>query len=155
MAAASWEMLEAGRAFNRLKPMFPKGTWLARLKMEEYRSGHSVRSLQDYMKAAREADAKNEEVRAFAKATDPGAVAVTEAGEQAAHKVADAISATELNSTAKPRTKNPPRKSPPLLEGRFHLPLYLSGDEKKASKQIILLVEHDMPIPICHLWNHK
>ena len=137
LADTSRGILVAGRAFNKLKPMFPKGTWLPRLKLEAERSGHSVRSIQEYMKAAKEADAKNAGLRVFAKATDPKAVAITEAGERAAQKVADAITATELTDTTEPKTKKPPRKSPPLKNGRFQLPLYLTGDEKKASKQML------------------
>ena len=137
LADTSRGILVAGRAFNKLKRMFPKGTWLPRLKMEAEKSGHSVRSIQEYMKAAKEADAKNAKPRVFAKAIDPQAVVMTEAGERAAQKVADAITATELTGTTELKTKKPPRKSPPLLDGRFHLPLYLTGDEKKASKQML------------------
>ena len=136
LAAASWDMLEAGRALNRLKPMFPKGTWLVRLEIEHQRSGHSVRSLQDYMKAARKADAKNAEVRVFAKATDPKAVAIEKAGEAAEQKVKEAITAGELLGPTGPKAKSS-RKSPPLKNGTFNLPLYLTGKDKEASKRAV------------------
>jgi hypothetical protein len=136
LAAASWDMLEAGRAFNRLRPMFLKGTWMARLKMEEHRSGHSVRSLQEYMKAAREADAKNAELRVFAKATDPTAVAIEKAGEAAEQKVKEAITAGELLGPTGPKAKSS-RKSPPLKDGIFNFPMRLTGKEKEASKRAL------------------
>lgn len=137
LADASAGILVAGRAFNELKPMVPRGAWVPRLKKEAERSGHSVRSIQEYMKAAKEGDAKNAGLRALAKATDPKAVAVMEAGEHAAEAVADAITAAELTGKTELKTKKPPRKSPPLLDGPFQLPLYLTGGEKKASKQML------------------
>ncbi len=137
LADTSRGILVAGRAFNRLKPMFPKGTWLPRLKMEAERSGHSIRSIQEYMKAAKEDDAKNAELRVFAKSTDPQAVALTEAGEQAKQRVADAITATELTDTTEPKTKKPPRKSPVRLDGIYRLPLPMTGDEKDATDELM------------------
>jgi len=136
LAAASWDILEAGRALNWLKPMFPKGTWLARLKMEADRTGYKVRTLQDYMKAAWEADAKNAEVRAFAKPTDAKAVAIEKASEAAEQKVKQAITAGDLVGPTGPKAKIS-RKSPPLKDGTFNLPLRLTGKEKEASKRAL------------------
>jgi len=175
--------LTAGRAFNALKPMFKKGTWLARLELEASRSGHSVRSIQEYMKAAKEADAKNAKLRAFAKATDKQSLDIKAAGEQAEKQVEAAITANELVSVVIPPPQNPTneqsidieaggeqpekqvetaiatnhltpdsgppqpakprRKSPPLGDGNFNLPLHLTGKEKEASKQ--LLVSQNWP----------
>jgi hypothetical protein len=137
LAAASWDMEEAGRALNRLKPMFrKKGTWGSRLEMEHQRSGHSVRSLQEYMKAAKEADAKNAELRVFAKATDTTAVAIEKAGEAAEQKVKEAITAGELVGPTGPAVKRS-RKSPPLKDGIFNFPMCLTGKEKEASKRAV------------------
>jgi hypothetical protein len=136
LAAATWDHLEAGRALNRLKPMFPKGTWLARLKMEADRSGYKVRTLQDYMKAAWEADAKNAEVRVFAKATNAKAVDSEKASKAAEQKVNATIAAGDLVGPTGPTAKSS-RKSPALKDGTFNLPLPLTGKAKEASKRAL------------------
>lgn len=138
LADTSRGTLVAGRAYNKLKTMFKKGAWLPWLAVEGTRTGHSIRSIQQYMKAAKEADAENEKLRVLPKATDAQAVAIRTAGAQAAQRVADAITATDLRSgTAEPRTKKPPRKSPPRLDGMYHLPLNMTGAEKDATDQLV------------------
>jgi hypothetical protein len=127
----------AGRAYNKLKPMFPKGKWLPWLQVESARVGHSIRSLQDYMLAAKKADAKNANVRVFAKATDQQATAIKEAVAKAETRVEAAITANDLTPGIVPTKPNRPRRqSPPRLDGIYRLPLPMTGDEKDAMDEL-------------------
>jgi hypothetical protein len=129
--------LVAGRAFNKLKPMFPKGKWLPRLQVESARVGRSIRSIQECMLAAKKADAENANVRVFAQATDPQATAIKEAVAKAEKQVEAAITANDLTpDIVPPKPNKPRRKSPPRLDGVYRLPLPMTGDEKDAMDEL-------------------
>jgi hypothetical protein len=120
--------LAAGRAYNQLKPFFPHGEWVPFLKNEAASFGLSFRTLQEFMRMARESDAlvKKEKSASFGQADDPQAKAITNANETA--KATRAQIEEQLSSPVKSqstRNTNRHRKA-----GIYRLPLSLTGQQK-------------------------
>jgi hypothetical protein len=79
--------LELGRTFLRIKATFPHGRWESFYE-EKFGPSHvSLRTVQRWMRMARKADAKNDSMTFFEPATDPGAVKIRNATEQAKAEV--------------------------------------------------------------------
>ena len=120
--------LAAGRAYNQLRPFFPHGEWVPFLKAEAARAGLSFRTLQEFMRMARENDAlvKKEKSASFRQADDPQAKAITNANETA--KATRAQIEEQLPSpvnSQSTRNTNRHRKA-----GIYRLPLSLTGQQK-------------------------
>lgn len=68
--------LEAGRNYEELRPLFTYGTWLPFLKSEASMFGLSYRTIQDFMKQARETDNPEKYAKsAHCVAEDPNTIA--------------------------------------------------------------------------------
>jgi hypothetical protein len=125
--------LEAGRAYNDLKPLFAHGEWIPFLKAEAALFGLSFRTLQEYMRMANEADerAKKEIPAFFPPATDPENQAINDATEQAQGAVDEAIQrSAEVSMPEHNREVDRPRRKRVRLGGTYRLPLFLTGDQK-------------------------
>jgi len=120
--------LAAGRAYNELKSFFPHGKWLPFLKAEAARFGLSFRTLQEYMRMAREHDAlvKKEKSASFGKADDPQAQAISSANKRAKATRGQIDEQLPSIVTAPSNRKiNRNRKA-----GIYRLPLSLTGQQK-------------------------
>jgi hypothetical protein len=123
--------LEAGRTYNKLKPLFVHGDWIPFLEAEGALVGLSLRTLQEYMRRAHEADevAKKEDPAFFPPATDFQAQAVKEATRKARASVVRAGKAFPKLATSEPnwKTIKPQKKR---IDGIYRVPLVLTGDQK-------------------------
>jgi hypothetical protein len=124
--------IELGRVFNQIKALVGHGNWRAYYEATFAPAGVAFRTAQEYMRLANEADAiqKNANSALFPPATDPQAVAVNAASEQAKQDVAraTAVAAATAPTVAKPARKT--RKSRLRLNGSYNLPLFLTGEQK-------------------------
>lgn len=118
----------AGRAYNKLKPFHPHGDWVPFLKTEAARVGISFRTLQEYMRMAREKDdlLKKEKSAHFGEADDPYAQSIRSGNERAktTRTQTDQQLASPANSTSNKKS-NTRRKA-----GIYRLPLSLTGLQK-------------------------
>jgi hypothetical protein len=98
--------LEAGRIYVELKPYFPYRTWLPFLKAEAEVVGLNYRTIQSYMKLARETDNPQKYAKsAYCKAEDPNSIA---------RKLGDAIAekeAEEAKAAAAKHAQHEPGQS--------------------------------------------
>lgn len=108
--------LELGRVFNQLKKILGHGTWLHHFKETFKSSGISLRTCENYMRAAREADSK------FARFSN-----LKPANDEAAQEIEDATQRAEAELGALP-SPNKLRQTARL----YQLPLHLTKDERDA-----------------------
>jgi hypothetical protein len=131
--------LEAGRAYNELKPLFKHGTWIPFLEAEAAQFGISVRTIQDHMARAKRDDEqlKNAESALFTPATDQWASEMNAAGEIAAQAVAAAIGGDAERPA--PNKSRPARAGKVRLDGNFKLRLWLTVDQQDAVTELMKL----------------
>ncbi len=124
--------IELGRVFNQLKNLMGHGQWERYYETTFAPQSVALRTAQLYMKMACEADelTKNANFALFPPATDPQATAVNVAVEQAERAVANATANEPAPPESEPKPKRLLRKSRIRLDGLYHLPLYLTGDQK-------------------------
>lgn len=123
--------LIAGTALINLKPLVDPGKWLPLLTSKATQFGVTVRTLQNYMAAARKEDeAKNEKV-SFSPATDEQATEIKNADERAKQEY-NAEPKSEPNKTQ--TTKRKPIRLAGI--GIYRLPLLLSGDKRDALDEL-------------------
>ena len=125
--------IELGRVFNQIKNLLEHGMWEPYYETTFAPKSVALRTAQEYMRMAREADelTKNADFALFPAATDPQATAVNVAVEQAERAVADATANEPAPPKPEPEKKpKRPHRSRPRLDGLYHLPLYLTGDQK-------------------------
>jgi hypothetical protein len=126
--------IELGLVFNQIKNLVDHGQWEQYYETTFAPQSVALRTAQLHMKLACKADelTKNANFALFPPASDPQANAVHAAVERAEQAVANAT-ANEPGSTeseTNPPKPKQPRKSRPRLDGLYHLPLYLTGDQK-------------------------
>lgn len=110
--------IEVGRAFNQLKKILGHGKWQRHCQQTFAPYGITLRTSENYMRAAREADSKNEKFSNFKSATDRGAQlirdatgrALAEVGASSGRGVKQASISVERSAV-------------------YRLPLKMSGDE--------------------------
>jgi len=124
--------IELGRVFNQIKNLMGHGQWERYYETTFAPQSVALRTAQLYMKMACEADelTKNANFALFPPATDPQATAVNVAVEQAERAVANATANEPAPPESEPKPKRLLRKSRIRLDGLYHLPLYLTGDQK-------------------------
>jgi hypothetical protein len=110
-----------GRAFNELKKILGHGKWLRHFTKTFAPCGITLRTSENYMRAAREADSELEKVSIFKPATDRGARRIRDATERARAEVG-------APSGHKLKKENIRLEGPAL----YRLPLHMSGDAMDA-----------------------
>jgi len=130
--------IDLGRVFNQIKPLVEHGSWEDRYKAKFAPRGIPLRTGQEYMRMAREADAVTENANSalFSPATDPQATEVNLAVEQAKQDVANAGAAPPPNPQPGSQTKKA-RKPRLRLDGIYNLKLRMTGDEKDSTDQLV------------------
>ncbi len=121
MARGRAANVEIGAALIELKKILGHGRWQRHFKEAFAPHGLTLRTAENYMRAAREADSKIEKVSIFKPATDRGARTIRAATERAQTEVAG-------SSGHKLKKENISGERPAL----YRLPLHMSGDEMDA-----------------------
>lgn len=123
--------IELGRVFNEIKDILEHGSWEGYFAEKFAPRGIALRTAQLYMRMASEADAvsKNANSALFPPATDPQAQAISDATENARAAV---IANGQSPETSRPRSKERVR-----LDGIYRLPLYMIGEDKDATDELL------------------
>jgi hypothetical protein len=123
--------IDVGRGLIEIRDNVGHGEWEAYYAKKFAPRGIALRTAQQYMKMARDADAvsKNADSALFPPAGDPEAQAISEATEAA--RTAVAIAGGQLLKTSKSEIKKRVR-----LDGIYRLPLYITGEEKDATDEL-------------------
>jgi hypothetical protein len=116
---------EAGRAFRELKKIFHR-KWMRHFKEKFEPRGITLRTAENYMKLAREADANIEKLSILKSASDQGAKDIRAATERAK---------TEFGGPA--RNKAGQERARLESPGLYRLPLHMSGDERDATDRLV------------------
>lgn len=122
--------IELGRVFNELKTILRHGKWQRHFSETFAPCGIALRTAENYMKAAHEADSKIEKVSIFKLATDRNAQTIRGATERAQAEVG-------------PASGHDLRKENIRFErtALYHLPLHLRRDEMTACDALQKLPE--------------
>ena len=128
--------LELGRVFNQIKDILEHGEWEPYFTEKFLPLGVALRTAQDYMKMAREADAitKNANPAHFPPATDQPAQEINDATEEDKAAVAEA---GEQSPEAPAKETKKTRKKRVRLDGIYKLPLHMTGEQKDATDALL------------------
>lgn len=135
--------IEVGRAFNALKKILGHGQWLKHFAETFAPSGINLRTAENYMRRAREADSKIEKTANLKPASDEGAKTIRHATEQAQAEVDELPDPNKFKQ----------------VSHLYNLPLRLTNDERNAIDALRkssewTRVEKRIVRLLRQIWNH-
>jgi hypothetical protein len=124
--------IELGRVFNEIKDLLEHGDWESYCTEKFVPRGIALRTAQLYMQMAKEADAVSKSAKSalFPPATDPKTQAICDATEKAREAVV-------MAGGQSPEASKLERKKRVRLDGIYRLPLYMTGDEKDTTDELL------------------